>query len=62
VSSRRVKREGDKAAEADNRKVKFKQQNIAQQRLGLQEIERQGREVCEVEGLVGLIERWLGGC
>jgi superfamily II DNA helicase RecQ len=57
VSSRRGREGTEKAAEADRVRVKFEQQGIAQQRLGLQEIERQGRKACEVEALVELMER-----
>jgi hypothetical protein len=49
-------RQGEEEKEAEPIEVEFKQQRIAQQRLGLQEIERQGREAGEVEDLVELIE------
>jgi superfamily II DNA helicase RecQ len=62
VGSRRAREGREQAAEADHGRVEFEQQGMARQRLGLQEMERQGREACEVEGLIGLMERWLGGC
>jgi superfamily II DNA helicase RecQ len=62
VGSRRGREGTEEAAEADRVRVEFEQQGMARQRLGLQEIERQGREACEVEALVELMERWLGGC
>jgi superfamily II DNA helicase RecQ len=62
VGSRRGREGTEEAAEADRVRVEFEQQGMARQRLGLQEIEWQGREACEVEALVELMERWLGGC
>jgi superfamily II DNA helicase RecQ len=62
VGSRRAREGGEEAAGADRGRVEFEQQGIARQRVGLQEMERQGREACEVEALVELMEEWLSGC
>jgi hypothetical protein len=62
VGLRKARGEGDEAAGADEVRVKFEQQVMARQRVGLQEREQQGREACEVEALVALMEGWLGRC
>jgi hypothetical protein len=62
VGLRRAREGREEVAEADRVRVEFEQQGMARQRLGLQKMERQSREACEVEALVALMERWLGGC
>ena len=54
--------EEDDAAGAERDRVEFEQQSMARQRLGLQEMERQGREACEVERLIELMDGWMDGC
>jgi superfamily II DNA helicase RecQ len=62
AGSTKGREDGEEAAGADRVRVEFEQQGMARQRLGLQEMERQSQEACEVEALVELMEAWLGGC
>jgi hypothetical protein len=41
--------------------VEFKQQGIAQQRWGLQEMEQQARDASKVKELAELMEEWREG-
>jgi superfamily II DNA helicase RecQ len=57
-----VEEAGVEEAETQQAEVEFEQQGMVRRRLGLQEMERQGREAGEVEGLVALMEEWQRGC